>query len=281
MILDFKTKFDEYVIDFEKHLKDYTKPININNVHPTLHEAINYSLLSGGKRIRPVLMLAFCDLFGGDKNNVYPFACALEMIHTYSLIHDDLPCMDNDTMRRGEPCNHVVFGEGMALLAGDALLTQAFEIASSFEAPENLTENQIKSINILAKCAGSVGMISGQCFDLHTDKKNFSMDDVINIYRLKTAKLFCAAASIGAVMSGADKNQVDLVEQFGEKLGISFQLIDDILDNETEFLSVFKDETPNEFLSKLTFEAKEILIKIGGNIEFLTILTDYLIKRTH
>ena len=250
-------------------------------IHPTLYQAMNYSLLSGGKRIRPVVMLAFCDLMGGNKNNVYPFACALEMVHPYSLIHDDLPCMDNDTTRRGKPCNHIAFGEDMALLAGDALLTQAFEIASSFEVPKNLTENQIKSINILARCAGSAGMVSGQCFDLHTDKKKLSKDDVISIYRLKTAKLFCAAASVGAVMSGADKNQIDLAERYGEKLGISFQLIDDILDNETEFLSVFRDETPNEFLEKLTADAKEVLGKIGGNTDFLICLTDYLTKRAY
>lgn len=277
--MDFKAKFDEYIVGFESYLKDYMK--SISGVHQTLGDAINYSLLSGGKRIRPVIMLAFCELLGGDKNGVYPLACALEMIHTYSLIHDDLPCMDNDTMRRGKPCNHIAFGEDMALLAGDALLTQAFEIASSFKAPKDLINSQIRSINILANCAGSAGMVSGQCFDLHADKGSFSKSDVINVYRLKTSKLFCAAASIGAVMSGADENQIRLAENYGEKLGIAFQLIDDILDNETEFLSVFKDEKPDEFLKSLTLEAKEILGRIGGNTEFLISLTDYLTKRTN
>lgn len=277
--MNFKTKFNEYVLGLEQYAENHMK--SVRGIHPTLYKAMNYSLLSGGKRIRPVIMLAFCDLMGGKKDNAYSFACALEMIHTYSLIHDDLPCMDNDTMRRGKPCNHIVFGEDIALLAGDALLTQAFEAASGFKAPEDLIENQIKSINILARFAGSAGMVSGQCFDLRIDKQFLSKDDVINIYRLKTAKLFCAAASIGAVMGGANAGQIDLAEQYGEKLGIAFQLMDDILDNETEFLSVFKDETPNEFLEHLTFDAKEILEKIGGNTEFLIGLTDYLTKRTY
>lgn len=277
--MDFKNKFNEYILDFENHIRDYSK--TIYGVHKGLREAMNYSLLSGGKRIRPVIMLAFCDLFGGDKNNVYPFACALEMIHTYSLIHDDLPCMDNDTMRRGKPCNHIVFGENMALLAGDALLTQAFEIASEFKAPQNLVGNQIKSVNILAKCAGTLGMVSGQCFDLYADRQSISKEDVINIYRLKTAKLFCAAASVGAIMSDADDSQVKLASRYGEKLGIAFQLIDDILDDETEFLRVFREQTPHEFLKSLTLDSKKILEEIGGGIEFLISLTDYLTERTH
>ncbi len=277
--MDFKTRFNEYILDLEQHIKDYAK--SMGGMHPGLYDAMNYSLLSGGKRIRPVIMLAFCDLIGGNKNNVYPFACALEMIHTYSLIHDDLPCMDDDTMRRGKPCNHITFGEDMALLAGDALLTQAFEVASDFETSENLVKNQIRSINILAKCAGSLGMVSGQCFDLHTDKQHLSKNDVINIYRLKTAKLFCAASSVGAVMSGADENTIKLAELYGEKLGIAFQLIDDILDDESELLSVFEDETPQKFLQMLTLDAKEILGKIGGDTEFLISLTDYLTGRTY
>ncbi len=279
MNLDFKTKFDEYALDFEQYIKNYAK--SMNEVHSGLQEAMNYSLLSGGKRIRPIIMLAFCDLFGGDKNNVYPFACAIEMIHTYSLIHDDLPCMDNDTVRRGKPCNHIVFGEGMALLAGDALITQAFEIASGFRVPQNLITNQIRSINILAACAGSSGMVSGQCLDVYIDKENLSEEYVINIYKLKTAGLFCAATSIGAIMSNADNSQVNKARYYGEKLGIAFQLVDDILDNETKILRVFEKKTPSEFLKKLTFDLKQILGEIGGDKEFLINLTDYLIKRTH
>lgn len=276
--MDFKTRFNEYIFDFEEHIKKYSK--QMAETHPKLREAMNYSLLSGGKRIRPVIMLAFSDLFGGDKNDVYPFACALEMIHTYSLIHDDLPCMDNDTLRRGKPCNHIVFGEDMALLSGDALLTQAFEVVSNFKVSSHLTNNQIRSINILAKCAGSTGMVAGQCFDLHVDRQRLSKQDVINIYTLKTAKLFCASASIGAIMSGADENEIKLAERYGEKLGMAFQLVDDILDNETEFLRVFEGQTPNEFLKKLTFDSKQILKKIGGSIQFLVCLTDYLTERT-
>lgn len=278
--MDFKTKLNEYTMDFEENIKNYIN--SVDEMHAVLHKAMKYSLLSGGKRIRPVVMLAFCDLLGGEKDNVYPFACALEMIHTYSLIHDDLPCMDNDTMRRGKPCNHIEFGEDMALLAGDALLTQAFEIATDFKAPQNLIKNQIRSINILAKCAGSAGMVSGQCFDLQSDKRNLSQQDVIDIYRLKTAKLFSAAASVGAVMSGANEEQIKFAEYYGEKLGIAFQLVDDILDNETEFLRVFSDVTPKEFLNKLTLDAKKILENIGGgDADFLTDLTDYLTMRTH
>ena len=218
--LEFKNKLESYRTEFEERLKRYVG--SLGGIDAKLKESADYSLFSGGKRIRPIIMLAFCDLFGGNRENVYPFACALEMMHTYSLIHDDLPCMDNDTMRRGKPCNHIKFGEDIALLAGDGLLTQAFEAVSDFETDDKLNKNRIRSIKILAECAGMSGMISGQCMDLRINADNISVDKVLELYRLKTAKLFCAASEIGALMSGAGQDEADLTKEYGERIGIVF-----------------------------------------------------------
>ena len=182
-------------------------------------------------------------------------------------------------MRRGKPCNHIKFGEDIALLAGDGLLTQAFEAVSDFETDDKLNKNRIRSIKILAECAGMSGMISGQCMDLRINADNISVDKVLELYRLKTAKLFCAASEIGALMSGAGQDEADLAKEYGERIGIVFQLVDDILDNEEKLLGAFRKETPNEFLKRLTSEAKEILGKINGNSVFLKELTDYLTCR--
>lgn len=277
--MDFKSRFNDYKDDFERYMHEYIS--SLEGIHDTLKQAMKYSLCSGGKRIRPVIMLAFCDAFGGDKRNVYPFACALEMIHTYSLIHDDLPCMDDDIMRRGKPCNHVVFGEDIALLAGDALLTQAFEIASDAIVDENLLSSQIKSVNILSRCAGSSGMISGQCFDLKMDFDSLSYDDVLNLYYLKTSKLFSAAGSVGALMAGANDVEVKAAENYGKNLGIAFQLVDDILDDDDKFLKVFNYESPKKVLERVTESAKYELGKLGRDIRFFEDLSNELMHRTY
>lgn len=273
--MNYSDKYKEYVDSFETFLKKYFD--SLSGIEPGILEAVKYSLFSGGKRVRPVIMLAVYELCGGKEKEIYNFAAAIEMIHTYSLIHDDLPCMDNDFIRRGKPCNHVVYGENIALLAGDALLTCAFEVASDTLSGRVSSEKILKSINILSKYAGMAGMISGQCFDLKWDCKSKSKDELLRIYTLKTAKLIAASAKIGAILSGASDEKVNLAEKFGENIGICFQLVDDIIDKETGNLSLF--ESPEKLVHMLTHNARKNLELIGGNTGFLNEFVDKLMVR--
>lgn len=273
--MNYSDKYKEYLDSFETFLKKYFD--NLSGIEPGILEAVKYSLFSGGKRVRPVIMLAVYELCGGKEKAIYNFAAAIEMIHTYSLIHDDLPCMDNDFIRRGKTCNHVVYGENIALLAGDALLTCAFEVASDTLSGTISSKKVLKSINVLSKYAGMAGMISGQCFDLKWDCKSKSKDELLKIYTLKTAKLMAASAKIGAILSGASDEKVNLAEKFGENIGICFQLVDDIIDKETGNLSLF--ESPEKLVHTLTCNAKKNLESIGGNIGFLNEFVDKLMVR--
>ncbi len=272
--MDYKEKYENYVNTFEVFLKKYFD--SLSDVEPEVLKSVEYSLFSGGKRIRPIIMLAVYELCGGKGKEIYNFAAAVEMIHTYSLIHDDLPCMDNDFIRRGKPCNHVVYGENTALLAGDALLTFAFDIASNVGKSAD-TEKVLKSINVLSKSAGISGMISGQCYDLKWNSKSKNRDELLNIYRLKTAKLISASAKIGAILGGADEKKVNFAEEFGENIGICFQIVDDIIDEETENLSLF--ENPKKLVSELTDKAKKKLELMGENKDFLSEFVDSLMLR--
>ena len=197
---------------------------------PIVLDAMKYSLMNGGKRIRPVLTLEFCRLCGGKIEDALPFACAIEMIHTYSLIHDDLPCMDNDSMRRGKPSCHVEYGESYALLAGDALLTYAFEYAlnSSFGACD--PKAALEAVKILAGLAGVSGMIGGQVVDLKSEGKNVGLDVLRTMDSLKTGALIKAAALMGTVIGGGTDEQKKAAVQYAENLGQAFQIVDDILD---------------------------------------------------
>jgi len=192
-------------------------------------EAMRYSLLCGGKRVRPVLAMAFCELCGGDPAAALPFACAVEMVHTYSLIHDDMPCMDDDAMRRGRPTNHRVYGEAMALLAGDGLLTLAFETALSFEGgPMGARE----AVRLLAQCAGAKGMVGGQCVDLQSDGREMTVELLQAMDKGKTVALIHAACGMGCIAAGAGEAQLRAAEKYAYGLGMAFQLRDDILDVE-------------------------------------------------
>ena len=193
-----------------------------------LLEAMNYSVSAGGKRIRPCLMMEFARICGADPAVSLKFACALEMIHTYSLIHDDLPCMDDDDMRRGRPSCHIKFGEANALLAGDALFTEAFNLALS---TENVPyERVVKAAKILSGCAGVHGMIGGQVIDLKYENEKPTLQSVIQMYRLKTGALLVAAAKIGCILAGTDDEKIFNAGIFAENLGLAFQIRDDILD---------------------------------------------------
>lgn len=273
--MEYKDKYNNYIDSFDLFLKKYFA--NLPDAEPKVLESVKYSLFSGGKRVRPIIMLAMYELCGGKGNEIYNFAAAIEMVHTYSLIHDDLPCMDNDFMRRGKPCNHVVYGENTALLAGDALLTLAFEIASNALSKSVSAERILRCINVLANHAGIFGMISGQCFDLKWDYKLGIKDDLLNIYKLKTAKLISASAKIGAILGGACEEKINLAERFGENIGICFQLVDDIIDEETDNLSLF--ENPKDLVLKLTSDAKKSLELIGGETWFLNEFANNLMLR--
>ncbi len=263
----------------------------------TVVKAMNYSLLAGGKRIRPVILLLFFELCGGKAQEAMPFAAALEMIHTYSLIHDDLPCMDNDDFRRGRPSNHVCFGEDMALLAGDGLLTQAFGQAVSCRFIP--TDRVVKAIGILAERAGYHGMIGGQVIDLESENKPIDEETITLLNELKTGCLLQAAAEIGCVLAGADESLVKAAGVYGQKVGLAFQLVDDLLDiradasvlgkptgsdaknGKSTFVSLYGEECCRLTADRLTNEALDCLKVFPGDIRALSELTKDLLIRSY
>lgn len=218
--------FEVFLKSIEKKLSELTTTDNCE--YSNLLDAMQYSTSAGGKRIRPCLLMEFCRICGGDPKVALNFASALEMIHTYSLIHDDLPCMDNDDTRRGRPACHIAFGEATALLAGDALLTDAFKAALSTEdlPPERI----VRAAKVLSECAGTHGMIGGQVIDLKYEEHEAPLEVVKELYRLKTGALLKAAATIGCILAGADEAKITSAAVFAEKIGLAFQIRDDILD---------------------------------------------------
>lgn len=217
-------EYREYI---ESYLKNLYGEFRDQPQKP-LYQAMEYSLLAGGKRLRPIFAFEFCRLCGGDWHTAAPFAAAVEMIHTYSLIHDDLPCMDNDDYRRGRLTNHKVFGEGMAVLAGDALLTDAFMVAAKARLPK--PEDMATAVGILAECAGSLGMVGGQVLDIMSQERELSEQEVLAIQSRKTGALISAACSLGVIAGGGTEAQFDAACQFAAGLGLAFQIRDDMLD---------------------------------------------------
>ena len=213
-------------------------------------EMMAYSLKNGGKRIRPVLTLEFCRLCGTSPDKAIPFACALEYIHTYSLIHDDLPCMDNDDMRRGQPSSHKKFGEANALLAGDALLTRAFGILACAELPPAFI---VRAVDALADAAGAQGMIGGQYLDLEGEKKVLTVEDLRRIDELKTGALIKCACLLGCIAADAEIDQIDAAEAYAENLGVAFQIVDDILDVTADAATLGKPVGSDEKNGKNTY----------------------------
>jgi len=201
-----------------------------DDVEPKIvHEAMRYSVFAGGKRIRPILVIASAEAVGGNAETVLPAACALEMIHTYSLIHDDLPAMDNDDYRRGKPTNHKVFGEAIAILAGDALLTHAFEVITMCSEKVD-GERIVRVIKELSEAAGSRGMVGGQVVDILSEGRNITPEELLFIHTHKTGCLFRAAVRIGAILAGASADKLNALTAYAEHLGLAFQIIDDVLD---------------------------------------------------
>ena len=220
-------RFREYREYIEQYLEDYYSRFD-SQPQKQLFEAIRYSLLAGGKRLRPIFAFEFCRLAGGDWKNAAPFAGAIEMIHTYSLIHDDLPCMDNDDYRRGRLTNHKVFGEAMAVLAGDALLTDAFALASTAKLPD--PAQMSLAIGVLSENAGSLGMVGGQVLDMLSQQRECSEQEVLDIQSRKTGALINAACVLGAIAGGAGEAQIKAAAGFAGCLGLAFQIRDDMLD---------------------------------------------------
>jgi geranylgeranyl diphosphate synthase type II len=200
-----------------------------------IHEAMRYSVFAGGKRLRPILAIAAGELFGADERALLPAACSLEMIHTYSLIHDDLPAMDNDDLRRGRPTNHVVYGEAIAILAGDALLTHAFRVLADFEAPEGPeggdAARKVRVLSEVAEAAGTTGaLIGGQVLDMQFEGKPATGEQLDAIHRAKTGALIRCAVRVGAILGGASEGELAALSEYGEKAGLAFQIADDLLD---------------------------------------------------
>ncbi len=256
--------------------------------------AMRYSLQNGGKRIRPVLVLEFCRLCGGDIQKALPFAAAIEMIHTYSLIHDDLPCMDDDDMRRGKPSCHKKFGEEYALLAGDGLLTLAFEMLTRAE----LSDRQIVSaVKALSTHAGYQGMIGGQTVDLMSEGKAIDLDRLRTMDNLKTGKLINCAALLGCIAADADSEKTEASQTFTNAIGLAFQIVDDILDvtstaeklgkpigsdsekEKSTYVSILGIEKSKQYAEELTREAIESLNCFGDEGEFLKKLALNLLER--
>jgi len=211
----------------EKALRDYL-PDN-DCLEKNLISSMEYSLTAGGKRIRPVLVLEFCRLCGGNIDDAMPLACAVEMIHTYSLVHDDLPCMDNDDFRRGKPSNHKVYGEDIALLCGDALQALAFKTATSNITPDN-AYNVARAVNNLAAYCGADGMVGGQVIDLENEGKASGIEILKEMDSKKTGAIIKSACEMGCIMAGASDEEIASAAEFGESIGLAFQIQDDILD---------------------------------------------------
>ena len=238
----------EYKAYIEQFLRDWYARFD-GEPQKLLFDAMNYSLQAGGKRLRPVMAFEFCRMCGADWRDAAPLAAAVEMIHTYSLIHDDLPCMDNDDFRRGKPTNHKVYGEAMAVLAGDALLTDAFTVAST--APLQ-GRHMADAIGILSECAGSLGMVGGQVLDILSENRALTEQEVLDIQSRKTGALIRAACALGALAGGATEEQFDAACRFAAALGLAFQIRDDMLDvigtKEEMGKGVGTDETKNTFV---------------------------------
>lgn len=290
-------RYPEYCFMIEAALPQYLPPVTLPQ--GKVCEAMAYSLLDGGKRIRGCLTLAMCELCGGEVQSALPLACAVEMVHAYSLIHDDLPCMDNDDLRRGKPSCHIKFGEGMALLAGDALLTHAFSAASDAYFNGTLpAETVLRCVNQLSRAAGVEGMIGGQVIDTAPEEVPMTPEQLEAMHGMKTGALIRSAAVLGCLAAGAPRDVVMQADLYAAKIGLAFQIVDDILDateeseklgkstsdadnNKTTYITLYGVEKAREMVRRLVLEAD---LAVKGTVlddEMLYELADTLAKRHH
>jgi geranylgeranyl diphosphate synthase type II len=264
----------------------------------SLHQAMRYSVFAGGKRLRPILMIAACESLGGHAGQVLHAACAMEMIHTYSLIHDDLPAMDDDDFRRGRPTNHKMYGEATAILAGDALLTEAFRILADAEANRSVPPaTVIKVIELVARYAGSQGMVGGQVVDMESEGKEIDFPTLEYIHTHKTGGLILASVQVGALLGGANDSQVAAIKKFGGAAGLAFQIADDILDVVGDQQHLGKNVGSDQARGKATYPAQlgldearqradelcgiaiSALAPLGQSAEILQELARYIVNR--
>jgi len=292
--MDFKEWFKEKVRIVDEYLEQAIE--EKENPQKIIYEAMNYSLLSGGKRLRPVLFLAAYELFREDIKEALPYACAMEMIHTYSLIHDDLPAMDNDDYRRGRLSNHKKFGEATAILAGDGLLNKAFETGLE-AAIKSGNLNGVKALKIIADSSGTEGMIGGQVIDMDGENIIRSLEDLKYMYSLKTGAIIKSSIKAGAVLAGAGQEETKALENYAEKIGLAFQIEDDILDvtgtqeklgkaigsdavnNKITYLTFKSIDEARKDIEELTLEAVNSLTIFGGKARYLIELAKYLVGR--
>lgn len=260
-MIDFRRQLSQYQSFIETYLKD-TLDGRRGQPQDEIYDAMGYSLMAGGKRLRPVLTLAFAEMCGGEPETAAPFAAAVEMIHTYSLIHDDLPCMDNDDYRRGKLTNHKVYGEAMAVLAGDGLLTDAFAVLSAAKAP---AETVVRAVAVLAENAGTFGMVGGQVLDMDSERRACTEQEVLDIQSRKTGALLNAACALGVLAGGGTEAQLQAACSFAGLLGLAFQIRDDILDVVGDAKTLGKathvDEDKNTFVRLYGLERCEEMVR--------------------
>ncbi|OQD35705.1 (2E,6E)-farnesyl diphosphate synthase [Bacillus toyonensis] len=296
MTIAFDTFLKESKTFVEEKLVGYANELQCPNV---LREAMAYSLEAGGKRLRPLLLFATLQAFGKERNLGVGAACALEMIHTYSLVHDDLPCMDDDDLRRGKPTNHKVFGEAMAVLAGDGLLTYAFQIVMAYEQKEISAEKKVRLVLELAKAAGPEGMVGGQVADMEAEGKQLTIDELEYIHKHKTGKLLEFAVLAGAILSNATKEQEEKLLEFAKNIGLAFQIRDDILDVEgteeeigkpigsdvsnekSTYTTLFTVDRAKNILEETIAKAKDAISSLQLQDEYLLSICDLIAKRNN
>lgn len=293
--MNFEQELKEKIKCIDTALENYLEPrANLQNV---IYEAMRYSIFAGGKRLRPVIMLAVCEMCGGNSEAALPFACAMEMIHTYSLIHDDLPAMDNDTMRRGRPTSHIQFDEATAVLAGDALLNRAFEIMTDRELITVDADTALRAAHVIALSSGTEGMIGGQIVDIDSETKVIDRKTLQYIHSLKTGAIIRSSAAAGAILAKAGEDERRRADEFAYNLGIAFQIQDDILDVEGDSAVLGKpvgsdaENHKNTYVSLYGIEQAKILVReylqkaenalsyFGTQAAFLKDLTAHLIGR--
>ena len=290
--MNFKQTYSEYLQYIESYLEDSCFNYS-DQPQQTLFSSMRYSLLAGGKRLRPIFLFDFCKMCGGDWKKAVPFAAAVEMIHTYSLIHDDLPCMDDHDYRRGRLTNHKVYGEAIAVLAGDALLTAAFSFLAKGEYNSDI---RIRAVEILANCAGELGMVGGQILDMQSEQRQCTPQEVIDIQSRKTGALIRAACMLGVLAANGTDEQLHAAGEFADHLGLAFQIRDDMLDvigNAEELgKAVGVDTVKNTFVQLYGLETCDQMVhdhtrlamsalSAFDNTTFMTELANMLTSRTH
>ena len=287
----FKEQYDQYLQHAEAYL--HNNCFTADAPQKVLFESMRYSLLAGGKRLRPIFVLDFCRMCGGNWQNAMAFAAAVEMIHTYSLIHDDLPCMDNDDYRRGKLTNHKVYGEANAVLAGDALLTAAFSYLA--KAPFS-ADIRIKAVEILSECAGELGMVGGQVLDMQSEQRQCTEQEVLDIQSRKTGALIRAACMLGVLAGGGSEKQLTAAAEFADNLGLAFQIRDDMLDvignaeelgkavgvdtTKNTFVQLYGLDRCGELVRTHTTKAISALTASFSNTSFMEALANSLTNRT-